>query len=70
MKVTVTRSLPVGSYVCGFESKAVIHIFSILQVTAYKTTPSGMQIMPSLTEVVRGSSSSRVISVVRSIAII
>ena len=69
-KTTVAKILPVGSYVWGFESNAVRHIFSILQVTPVNTTPSGTQLIPSLTRVVRGSSSSSVISVVKSMAII
>jgi hypothetical protein len=69
-KVTVAKSLPVGNYVSGFESNAVMHIFSIEQVIPVNMTPSGMQLIPSFTKVVTGSSSRSVISVVKSIAIV
>lgn len=45
-----------------------MHIFSILQVMAVNTTPSGTHKIPSLTVVVSGSSSKRVMSVVKSTA--
>ena len=65
-KVTVTNSLPVGIYVYGLVSKDEMHIFSITHETAVKFKPSGKHYMPSFTFGLLGSSSSKVISCVKS----
>ncbi len=68
-KVTVTSNLPVGNYIYGLASEDVIHIFSITHETAVKFKPSGMHYIPSFKFSVLRSSSSKVISFVKSTSI-